>query len=521
MANDDLSGVFRTLGEKLKAGANSPNLYGYKPHEKQIQFHKSTKKRRLYIGGNRSGKTVGGVVEDCWWLRKQHPYRALPISESEPTRGRVITVDLLQGLNQIILPAFAKWLPVGDLVNGSWEDSYNKSERVLRLANGSYTEFLTYEMDLEKFAGTSRHFIHADEEPPEGIYTENTARLIDTGGSLWITMTPVEGMTWVYEQLYEPGIVGSDLIDVITVDMAENPYISPSEVALFLDGLEPDEREARGHGKFVQMGGLIYKHFDPKPGGKHVLDTEKFEIPRDWLIIASLDHGFNNPTAWLWHAVSPDGRVVTFHEHYKSGMVVEQHAAEVHRFNKTLGRTPDYYIGDPSIRNTDPITGTSIHQEYAKYGIPIVLANNDVKAGIQKVARFMNPRANGQPLWSVTKSCTFLVRELTKYRWKTYASKKAQFQHNAFDEPHKKDDHACDSLRYFLMSRPDFSGEFQARQDGLDQEYAAFEGLMKVGSEPLTADPWGNLDRLPAGSDYAYGSVSTDWVIDEQLGADY
>jgi hypothetical protein len=28
--------------------------------------------------------------------------------------------------------------------------------------------------------------------------------------------------------------------------------------------------------------------------------------------------GWNNPTAWLWHAVGPNGDIVTFAEHYQA-----------------------------------------------------------------------------------------------------------------------------------------------------------------------------------------------------------
>jgi len=71
----------------------------------------------------------------------------------------------LQGIEKIILPELAKWIPPSDLIKQSWEESYNRGLRTLTLANGSFVEMMTYEMELEKFAGTSRHFIHFDEEP--------------------------------------------------------------------------------------------------------------------------------------------------------------------------------------------------------------------------------------------------------------------------------------------------------------------------------------------------------------------
>ena len=51
------------LGEELRRQAVRPNINGYQPHDKQIDFHSSPAKTRLYIGGNRSGKSFGNVAE--------------------------------------------------------------------------------------------------------------------------------------------------------------------------------------------------------------------------------------------------------------------------------------------------------------------------------------------------------------------------------------------------------------------------------------------------------------------------
>lgn len=454
----DIAEAMRTLGENLKVQRLKPNILTYKPHAKQFAFHSSEARTRLYIGGNRSGKTVGGIIEDILWLTGKHPFRKTPLP---PISGRIVSVDFLNGIARTIIPQLSQWLPASELKGGSWDTAYNKELRTLTLDNGSFVEFMSYDQDLDKFSGTSRHFIHFDEEPPKDIYTECLLRTVDVGGSIWITMTPVEGMTWVYDDIYEPGIIHTrQSTDVITVDMTENPYLSEGEIQSLINLLDEEDREARIHGKFVQLGGLIYKAFDPNI---HVISRDRLEIPKDGVIVASLDAGFNNPTAWLWHYITPDERLFTYKEHYASGMVVEEHAQIVHQINKEFGRAPDYYVGDPSIRNTDPLTGTSIHQEYMKYGIPIILGNNDVRAGIVRVAGYMRDRPGIGPSWHVTANCTAIISELLKYRWKTYANKRLANQNNLQEEPHKKNDHACDSLRYFIMSRPDLTADYANR----------------------------------------------------------
>ena len=44
-------------------------------HEKQVVFHKCTKRNRWVFGGNRSGKTECGAVESIYMARGNHPFR--------------------------------------------------------------------------------------------------------------------------------------------------------------------------------------------------------------------------------------------------------------------------------------------------------------------------------------------------------------------------------------------------------------------------------------------------------------
>ena len=454
MAKKELTAddMFRKVAEDLRRAALAPNIFGYTPHHKQEDFHKSEQNGRLYIGGNRSGKTTGGVVEDIWWLTGKHLYIKTP---PPPVRGRVISVDFVNGIEKIIKPQFAQWLPLSELKGGSWDKAYSKELRTLTLANDSTLEFMSYDQDLDKFAGTSRHFIHFDEECPQDIFIENKMRLIDTGGRWWITMTPVDGMTWVYDDIFLPGTKKEDPnIHVTVVDMMDNPHLNVSEIDMQLSGLSKDEKKARKEGKFVQIGGLVYKSFDPDI---HVV--EPFIPPLDWEWYASVDHGFNNPTAWLWHAVSPDGDVVTFSEHFEAEKTINHHAGVIHTRNAAHGRSPDMYVGDPAMSQRTAVTGTSIFDEYASYEIPIVPGNNDVQSGVSRVQQYLEHKDGREPKWHITANCINLIREMERLRWKTWANKRTANQNNKYDIIHKKDDHACDSARYFFTVMPVLSGE--------------------------------------------------------------
>lgn len=451
--NDSFSitDAIRELQQGLKQQATRPNLHGYKPHAKQEKFHQSESKKKLYIGGNRSGKTTAAVVEDLYWLRGNHPHRKVP---EGPIRGRVVAVDFLQGVQKIVLPEFKRWTPPSLLKNGSWEDSYNKELRTLSLANGSFVEFMSYDQDTDKFAGTSRHFVHYDEEPPQHVFNECNARLIDTNGSYWISMTPVEGMTWIYDTIYIPGTRGENpAIFVIEADMLDNPHITEEAAESYLSELSKEERSAREHGRFVQLGGRVFKSFNRE---SHVIPPVVPDKQWEWFI--SLDHGYNNPTAVLWHAVSPENEVITFAEHYASEMIIDEHAKQIHSTNAAFGRVPDIWVADPAIAQRQGVTGTSISAEYADRGCYFAPGNNDVAVGVARISQYLriNPKT-GRPFWQITENCVNLIKEMELLRWRTYSSKKLQFENNKQEQIHKKDDHAPDSARYFFTFLPDLT----------------------------------------------------------------
>jgi len=432
-----------------------PNLYLYNQgevkNEKQLIFHQSDKRGRLYIGANRSGKTVGGVVEDIWWMLGEHPYLSgLP---EPPIYGRLVTVDFKTGWNQITQPVVRQWLPPSKLINGSWEDSYDKVNHVLTLANGSQLEVKSWDQDIESFAGVPRHFIHFDEEPPRNIYNECMLRLVDYNGRWWMTMTPLDGMDWTFDVLYEPAVLGQNpLIDVVEVEQSDNPFIDAESAAAAVADLGDDEQvEIRSKGKYLPLGGIIFTNYDRDV---HVIDPV---IPRgkEWVHWESLDHGFSNPTAWLWHAVhQPSGVVVTYDMHYKSQMTVKQHAAVVKereaQLAKKFGIVPYLRVADPAIEQRSATTGLSIRMTYALEGINISLGRlRNVEAGLDRMNTYFSENK-----WFITSNCEPLLKEIRKYRIKRFDSSKVREKNNAQEKPVKKDDHAIDSCRYFFSYMP-------------------------------------------------------------------
>lgn len=469
--------------EQLRLTSIRPNLNRYKPHLKQVMFEKDPHKHRLYIGGNRSGKTVAGVIEDIRYLKGEHPYRDTP---DAPVRGRVVGVDFASGIDKILLPQFQQWVPKSLLINGSWDDSYSKERRLLTLENGSFAEFMSYDQDLQKFAGTSRHFVHFDEEPPESVYDECRARLVDTNGEWWMTLTPVEGMEYIYEQVYLPGKEGHPSFGVIEVEMSENPHLDPAAIEEYLSTLTPEQRAIREKGQFIQVGGAVFKDFNQLT---HTIPPENFKLTNKHRVYVSVDYGWRDPTAMMWHAVAPNGQITTFAEHYKTHMTIAEHAQVFHRMNRELGVEPYLVVGDPALAQTSGVKGTSYQQEFNLHGMNIVIdiIPRAIGIGLNKMQQYMRVNPNtDKPWWQITDDCPSLITELSKLKYKRRANRQQEMALNKLEQIQDRDNHAFDSSRYFFTLMDDLTPD---TIKGLKERFMDFDDTPVIAQFDNRRDP--------------------------------
>ena len=113
---------------------------------------------------------------------------------------------------------------------------------------------------MDKFSGAALHRVCYDEEPPgdkgEAIRQECRARLVDFGGDEVFAFTPLLGLSWAYDAIWERR--HDDDVTVVQVDMDDNPHLDQDAKRDFLARLSKEEADARKSGKFVHFSGLFY-----------------------------------------------------------------------------------------------------------------------------------------------------------------------------------------------------------------------------------------------------------------------
>ena len=438
----------KSVERELEKRAQSPIARynaGGKKHKKQIAFHKCKKRNRWVFGGNRSGKTECGAVEAVWMARGIHPYR----KNRPDVFGWVVslTAQVQRDVAQKKILHYLRPDWIADIVMQSGKKDAPERGVVDQIAvknvfgGISVIGFRSCDQGREKFQGSSLDFVWFDEEPPEDIYTECLMRVVDKCGEIFGTMTPLKGLTFVYRDIYLNQKRNPEVWYEF-MEWADNPFLSKKEIALLENTMDETILQARRYGKFCTREGLVYPEFDESV---HVI--EPFDVPKEWQDTLSIDPGLHNPLSAHWYAVDYDGNVYVVAEHYRAGEDVDFHARALHEISERLGWKRDgkgriSALIDSAAGQRTLSSAKSVSELFYERDILVnPRVNKDVFGGIARVKSYLN-RKNGLPNLYIFSCCTNMIREFKGYFW------------GSGESPEKKDDHAMDELRYYLMTRP-------------------------------------------------------------------
>jgi phage terminase large subunit-like protein len=146
----------------------------------------------------------------------------------------------------------------------------------------------TYASGREKFQGETLDFAWCDEESPADIYTEILTRTNVGNGPVWMTMTPLLGVSEVVRRfLHEK----SDDRKVITMTISDVGHYTDEEKKTIEASYPLHEREARLKGIPVLGSGRIF------PVTEESIAIDQRDFPDHWPRIGGLDFGFDHPMA--------------------------------------------------------------------------------------------------------------------------------------------------------------------------------------------------------------------------------
>jgi phage terminase large subunit-like protein len=320
------------------------------------------------------------------------------------------------------------------------------SDRILEFKNESIIGFKSYDSGWEKYQGTAKHLIWCDEEASYDIYQEILVRLVDFKGDFICTETPLQGMSWTYDEIWENRDTNPDL-GVWVIPTFENQENLPEgEIERMIATMPAEVVEARVHGRFIEFAGLIYKEFR-----RAIHCVEPFDIPKTWTRVRAIDPGVNNPTACLWVAIDRDNNFWVYDEYYESEKTVAENAKNI----KTQSGKDEINLTliDPTAVNRSPVDKVSVREAYQREGIFTKPGSRDVQARIDAVKQRLrlNPKTEKPTIYFFS-HLRHIFREIERYRWDTYRHRAEE--HNPKEKPRKVMDHLCNDLEYICAEDP-------------------------------------------------------------------
>lgn len=404
----------------------------------------ATVKARCVQGGNGIGKTESlGAYETMlhatgkypeWWpgFRFNHPTDIWVSGDTKETVRDITQAKLIGDVAKRGISALGNGILPYDTImdggefTGKFRQGSNYSCDFVRVrhVSGGYSviAFKSYDQRRENFQGTEKHFIWLDEEPPWDIYGECVMRGRTVGGKILLTFTPLSGPTEVVQMFEKANKEGDGSMVLVKIGWDDVPHLTDEEKRDMLAGQPKWLWPARMNGDAVAGTGRIYpvdeKDFVVKP----------FPIPPHYRRVFGIDCGWHK-TAVVWGAYDKDNDIVyAYSEHYRGEAEVPVHAKAIHARGVWIPG-----VGD--VAGASQTNGERFIDLYKANGVRIDLPDKGVDGGIATVLERLS---TGR--LKIFNTCENLIAEMRRYSY------------DKDGKVVKVDDHACDALRYLIVS---------------------------------------------------------------------
>jgi phage terminase large subunit-like protein len=377
MATDDeLTQVEKRLESELDRRQRENRLAYYKPYPKQAQFHEAgaQHRERLFMAGNRVGKTLCGAAELAmhltgnypeWWKGKRFdkPIRAWAAGVTNQSTRDVVQEKLLG-------PPLREWehgtgmIPkaaIGHITKAQSSISGLIDTVGIAHVSGRYStlQFKSYEHGREKWQGIGLDVCWLDEECPSDLYFEALTRTNETGGVVFLTFTPILGASEIVRRFLLEKQPNRHMTQA-TIDDAL--HFTEKQRAEIIASYPPHEAEARTKGIPTLGSGRIF------PIQEELIAIEPREFPDYWPRIGGMDFGWTHNFAAAELVWDRDADVVYVNRTYRVREATPiMHAAALRPWGKIRWAWPR-----DGRRQTLEGAGISLADQYRSQGLDMM-----------------------------------------------------------------------------------------------------------------------------------------------------
>lgn len=451
----------------------NPHKY-FLPNGKCAEFIELVGSDKVFVcllsGGNGTSKTSTGVniMAHIIYGPSGNKYFDFPLFNKfpYPKRGRIASDPTT--IQQVIIPELKKWFPKGRYTSSKAGKNF---EHVWQTDTGFKFDLMTYEQDVEEFESATLGVAWFDEPPSLAIFKATVARM-RRGGIIFITATPLTG-AWMYDHIitknkgdFTPFHKWQRQRDYIYIDVEDNckqhgvnGYLEHPAIERMIAEYDEEDKQARVHGRFHHLLGLVFKMFDRKI---HVI--KPFRITkRDFVVVQALDPHPRVQDAVSWIAIDRKGTKFIIDELWIKAKTSEL----AHRINKKddLYRI-ELHLIDPIAFNEDkhqdnPAEQTLAAQLYNDYDLDYRVATKDRVRADRRIKDALDYQQVGKeiivaPELYVFDTCTGHIFEFEHHSWEEWSGKTAE-RKDPKAVPEKKHDHFIENVGRILVQEQVFT----------------------------------------------------------------
>jgi len=381
---------------QAEAELSRNQLADYRPYAKQMEFHRAgadlSVRERLLIAGNQLGKTWSAGYETAMHLTGRYPdwWQGAVFNDPVAMWAAGVTGEVTRDSVQRVLCGRINAIGTGAIPADAIKDKAMKrgvadaiDTLVVRWGGGgdiqakeSLLGFKAYDQGREKFQAETLDIVWLDEEPPMDIYTEALTRTNATDGILYMTFTPLQGMSDVVRRFLMEKQAGTH---VTTMTIQDAEHYTPEQRAAIIASYPSHEREARAMGIPTLGSGRIF------PIAEEVIREMPVTLPSHWPRIVGIDFGWDHPTAAAWLAWDRDTDTVHVYDAYRVREATPLvHAAAI----KSKGAWIPVAWPHDGLQH-DKGSGEQLAEQYKKHGLAMLKdratfddGSNGVEAGL-------------------------------------------------------------------------------------------------------------------------------------------
>ncbi len=446
-----------------------------------ISLDRTKSKYIAYIGGIGSGKSLIGCITVLHWALL-YPGDYLICRQFMPELK-----DTTYATFKLICPP--------ELIE---EDRIADMKIRIKTPSGKPSWILFRQLEEpEKLRSLNLSGFYIDEanQVSEEAFMLLQGRLRGGGIRKGIMTTNPKGHDWLYRWFLQKDHMKEQIVKdqyyLIKAPSTENIHLPDGYLQSVMASWDEARIKREIEGSFDAFEGQVYSDFR-----RDVHVVRPFRIPANWDRHIRIDHGYRNPAATLFFAVSPDGECYVYKELYVREWLIKEIVLGNKKEKKDgligfIQGTSSFKTAkiDPSTKARRGGTGESDYDEYRRHWPdnlpPLQLAKNDVQLGIDRVKSYLkSDTKTNRPLLFIFDTCVNLLEEITTYRYPDLRPNQ-QGVKSEDEKPIKVDDHALDALRYMIVDLPE---RYKPLQDEIDRhkKYTQIEIRMQDEFKKMT-----------------------------------